>query len=341
MSVSNNGRVVVLAAFMVLLALLVTAWGGAAAPPRVSRAQIVYTSPGIPGGDQIQEVFTANLDGSHRTQLTHDGKSKFLPHFSPDGTRLVYTKFLVGKYGDPHARMDVFVYTFATGKETRLTHDGKSIQPVWSPDGKRIAFGSFANDALSIMNADGSRVHRIGRPSGSLDDKVWGDYAWSRDNWILFTVGQYSNNCFKARLDKIRADGSHRTKVTDGGPNCTPPGMEQNGDADPGFSADGKTIYSSRGFPRAPAGLPGATERRLYAFSSGAWVPGKAERDLSLPSAPDCIEGVPKGSPDGKRVLLFRACAGERAGVTVTDAKGSYRTWIADGFGPDWNPAAK
>ena len=76
-------------------------------------------------------------------------------------------------------------------------------------------------------------------------------------------------------------------------------------------------------------------------LSSDAWVPGKSEADLSLPSAADCIEGVPKGSPDGRLVLLFRACPGEaHAGVTLTDTAGSYRLWITDGFGPDWNPAA-
>ena len=102
--------------------------------------------------------------------------------------------------------------------------------------------------------------------------------------------------------------------------------MQQSGDADPGFSADGKTIYSSRGFPPVPAGMPTQTERRLYSFSSDAFIPGKVETDLSLPSAPDCIEGVPKGSPDGTRVLLFRACAGEaHIGVTFTDKAGSFR----------------
>ena len=29
-----------------------------------------------------------------------------------------------------------------------------------------------------------------------------------------------------SRVDKIRADGSGRTRVTDGGPDCTPPGKE-------------------------------------------------------------------------------------------------------------------
>ena len=343
-------REVVRLGLIVALALTFSACGagrpnrgdaGDAAGGKASNAQIVFEAPGIPGGGNVQEIFTMNLDGSNRTQITHDGLNKFLPHFSPDGTRLVYTKFLVGGYGTPNAQADVVVYDFASAKEIQLTHTGKGFQPVWSPDGQRIAF-NMQGTSLWIMNADGSNSHQVGGPSGALDDKVWGDTAWSSDDWILFVVGQFTNNCFKTRLDKIRPNGTARTQVTDGGPNCTPSGMEQSGDADPGFSADGKTIYSSRGFPRAPAGMPTQTERRLYSFSSDAWTPGKVESDLSLPSAPDCIEGVPKGSPDGTRVLLFRFCAGEaHSGVTFTDTAGSYRTWIADGFGPDWNPVAK
>ena len=129
--------------------------------------------------------------------------------------------------------------------------------------------------------------------------------------------------------------------MSDGGPNCTPPGLEQSGDADPGWSADGATIYSSRGFPVPPAGLlSGAVVRKLYAFSSDAWYSGKPEADLSLPAEPSCVEGVPKGSPDGTRILLFRACfdTNPASGIFVTDTAGSYRTKITDGFGPDWNP---
>ena len=298
-------------------------------------------APGIPGGGLVQEIFTMNLDGSALTQITHDGLSKFLPHFSPDGRKLVYTKFFVGQYNDANAQTDVVTYDFATKAETRLTRTGESFQPVWSPDGQRIAFGSVNGNTLWIMNADGSDLRLIGAPTGADTDKRWNDFAWSSDDWILFTVAQFTGDCFKARMDKIRPDGTDRTQVTDGGPNCTPHDREQNGDADPGFSADGRTIYTSRGFPRPPAGLPDNTERRLYSVSSAAWTPGKPETDLSLPSAPDCIEGVPKGSPDGTRILLFRACTGEaHFGVTLTDAAGSYRTWIIEGFGADWNQAA-
>lgn len=61
-----------------------------------------------------------------------------------------------------------------------------------------------------------------------------------------------------------------------------------------------------------------------------------------MPAQPSCIEGVPKASPDGRHVLLFRACFGPAPvnGIFVTDSSGSYRTKIADGFGPDWNPVA-
>jgi Tol biopolymer transport system component len=299
------------------------------------------------GGANIYEIFTMNLDGSNRRQITNDGTNKSLAHFSPDGTHLAYTKYLVGLEGAPGAQYDVAVYDLATATETRMTHTGKEWYPVWSPDGTKIlwlsASGQFSE--LKIMDADGSNVQTIATASGAPDDMRWGDPAWSSDNWIAFVVAQNNSvgTCFKTRIDKMRPDGTARTLVTDGGPNCTPAGMEQTGDADPGFSADGQTIYTSRGFPVAPAGNPaGRTERKLYAVSSDAWFPGKPEMDLSLPAQPSCIEGVPKGSPDGTRILLFRACydANPVNGIFVTDTAGSYRTKITDGFGPDWNPAA-
>jgi Tol biopolymer transport system component len=341
-------KLVLLVSVLLALVACSNGVGQPLGPTIASQAQIVIMSGAPPGGVTINELVTMNLDGSNRQQITSDGKNKFLPHFSPDGTKLLYTKFLTGAYGQPGAQADVAIYDFASAKERLLTSTGQEQQPVWSPDGKRIAWLS-ANaplTALKVMNADGSSVQTISSASGAPDDLMWGDPAWSSDNWIVFVVAQNnsSGTCFKTRLDKIRPDGSARTQVTDGGPNCTPNGREQSGDADPGFSADGKTIFTSRGFPAAPTGAPSnMTERRLYAVSSEPWYPGKPEKDLSRPAQPHCIEGVPKGSPDGTRVLLFRACfdATPVNGVFVSDSAGTYRTKISDGFGPDWNPTAK
>jgi hypothetical protein len=202
--------------------------------------------------------------------------------------------------------------------------------------------GSNTAQEISVFNADDSNVQCVARPSGAPDDIQWGDDAWSSDTWILFAVAQRIDGCFKVRLDKIRPDGSPRTTVTDGGPNCTPDGMEQSGDADPGFSADGKMIYNSRGFPRAPIGLPGARNDGCTRARSTLGHRGKSKSILSLPNARSCVEGVPTGLPGGKRIALVHLCVGEpHASVTITDTNGSYRTWIADGFGPDWNPVAK
>jgi Tol biopolymer transport system component len=336
-----------------LLAFLVgCSSAGGTGQPHGTAPQIVYMLPangrGFPPGpdNRSWEIAVMNLDGSGRRQLTHDGTFHFLPHFSPDGSKILYTKYAFGGYGDPNAQLDVMVYDLEAGRETQLTHDGSAVSGVWSPDGRHIAYLSYRKNTLWIMDADGSHPKLVGQPSGAVNDLTWGDLAWSRDDWLLFSVSQNSQDCFKVRLDKIRQDGTGRTQVTTGGPNCTPPGMEQSGDADPGFSADGQTIFSSRGFPVPPAGFPAgtppATERKLIAFSSDAWFPGKPERDLSLPAEPSCIEGVPKGSPDGKQILLYRICfdtGTPEGGIYLTDTTGSYRTFITLGFGPDWNPA--
>src|SRR5712691_4176997 len=351
----------VAAAMAAMYAILVV--GGCSdpgAPAEAATQQIVFMEQVKPSlGAQGFELVAMNLDGSDRRQLTDNGEQEFLPHFSPDATRLVFTEFSTGGYGFVNSQSDVAVYAFGSETQTRLTHTGVDGQPVWSPDGARIAFirqTSLGSGHVWVMNADGSGPHEIVAPAGPPSEPTFGDPAWSSDDWIFFVVAQVgTDGCFKTRVDKVRPDGTARTKVSDGGPNCTPAGKEQSGDADPGFSADGETIYSSRGFPTAPYGAPsGLTERRLYSFSSDAWYPGKPESDLSLAAEPSCIEGVPKGSPDGARVLLFRACfdggAASQPGIYVTDTLGSYRTLVSTAplgsagvpgvFGPDWNPVA-
>jgi Tol biopolymer transport system component len=184
---------------------------------------MVYMMPGAtsgpfpPGpGNVPWEIAVMNLDGSGAKRLTSDGKFKFLPHFSPDGSKLVYAKYAVGGYGDPNAAMDAFVYDLAGGGETQITHSGNVVSIVWSPDATRMAFISYTDNSLWLMNSDGTNPQLLLKPSGAPQEQNFGDTAWSSDNWILFSVGQTVENCFKVRLDKIRPDGSGRTQVTGG-----------------------------------------------------------------------------------------------------------------------------
>lgn len=56
------------------------------------------------------------------------------------------------------------------------------------------------------------------------------------------------------------------------------------------------------------------------------------------------LSGGRSPSPDGTQVLVFRICfdtGSPLGGIYLTDTAGSYRTFVSQGFGADWNPAWK
>src|SRR5262249_37535005 len=59
----------------------------------------------------------------------------------------------------------------------RLTSSpvGQDTQPVWSPDGSRIAFTSTRDGSrqIYVMNADGSNQHRLTTGSANNYDPAW------------------------------------------------------------------------------------------------------------------------------------------------------------------------
>src|SRR5262245_9573863 len=73
---------------------------------------------------------------------------------SPDGKRLVAVK------NDPQTgNNDIWVYDVATGKGTQITKDNQpDNSPIWSPDGKQVAYVSFKDTYNSIYrkSADGT-----------------------------------------------------------------------------------------------------------------------------------------------------------------------------------------
>ena len=107
---------------------------------------------------------------------------------SPDGSRVVVIRT------DAQTRTsDVWVYDIATGKGTPITADATpNITPVWSPDGKQIAYvGVFSSESYSAIYrkaADGSGQeellykHTPGAPVYITDWSVKGQLCfWSGD----------------------------------------------------------------------------------------------------------------------------------------------------------------
>jgi eukaryotic-like serine/threonine-protein kinase len=73
------------------------------------------------------------------------------PHLSPDGQRVT-----VGVHLGAHS--DVWVYDISHGAFSRLTFDGRSTAPIWTPDGKKITFMRIQDSGVEIVSktADGS-----------------------------------------------------------------------------------------------------------------------------------------------------------------------------------------
>jgi hypothetical protein len=98
------------------------------------------------------EVYSMNLDGSDQKQLTNDGKISWAPYFHPTGDYFIYA------VSEGHGQFDLYIKDSA-GKNAsvRVTHfDGFDGLPVFSPDGKKLAWSSnrTANKKSQIFMAD-------------------------------------------------------------------------------------------------------------------------------------------------------------------------------------------
>jgi TolB protein len=99
------------------------------------------------------EFYTQNLDGTNRKQLTNFGAIISYPHYSPDGSKIVFAKWL-------STGPEIFVMNAAGNNVKQLTSlKARASWPSWSPDGSKIAFqadNAAGVNSIWTMNADGS-----------------------------------------------------------------------------------------------------------------------------------------------------------------------------------------
>ena len=228
-------------------------------------------------------------------------------------------------------KSDIWIWDLARGTMTRLTFGEASENPLWSSDGKRVAFtsGSGTKSAAYLKAADGTGEDE---KIGSLPNAMILPWAWSSDGKTLVTIDYLGGLAFD--IGSLSMEGDRKWK---------PLLREKYIELQPKISPDGRWMaYMSdesgqdeiyvRPYPEISKG-------RWQVSTSGGnsplWSPdgrklfyrnGRAVMAVAVETAPAFTPGKPEVlfqgryvvlsltdghtwdiSPDGKRFLMLKA----------------------------------
>jgi Tol biopolymer transport system component len=120
------------------------------------------------------DIYVMAADGSDVRRLTTSPFGDEFPQWSPDGTTIVYDNLGTsspGRSGYSHTSV-IMTVPASGGAPTKISTGTQDSEPSFSPDGSQIVFRSHAD--IWVMNADGTRAHRIARNSvGTADAPRW------------------------------------------------------------------------------------------------------------------------------------------------------------------------
>jgi TolB protein len=130
-----------------------------------------------------EKIFVADVDGTHSKKVA-DGA---LPEISPDGTHVTFNTEGDAK-NRPGPERHIAIADVATSRVTVLPNipSDNCFGPVWSPDGKQLAFSIMADKAwqLGLVNADGSGFRFL--KNAELRPEAFGAPEWARDGKSIF-----------------------------------------------------------------------------------------------------------------------------------------------------------
>src|SRR3990170_1850695 len=221
---------------------------------------------------------------------------------------------------DRDGEPDVFTVDPSGSAPTNLTANSgiADTQPVWSPEGERIAFVRQSRIGgkpdLYVMTAAGNGRTRLTRTSVPERDPAWSPNGTR----LAYAARTSAKGPF--RIFVANADGSGPLQLT----------TQPRGSADrsPVWSPDGSRIafVSDRdgGFPE------------IYVMNAD----GTGEDRLT---ANDWIDGNPTWSPDGTRIAVERCCANGTSNLVAIDVVTGAEVNLSNStsfqeFDPAWSP---
>lgn len=162
-----------------------------------------YSDPHGPG--HRFSIYLVNVAASQVRQLTQ-GPEDWNPAFSPDGQKIVYASgpLAFPTQGYPQKR-DLFVINTSGSGKTRLTQTPEDeSQPVYSPDGKYIAF--VRDGDIYRMKADGTENTQLTAHSASDSAPCFSPNG----RQIAFVSNRDGND----EIYVMNADGSQQKRLT-------------------------------------------------------------------------------------------------------------------------------
>ncbi|MBS1828017.1 MAG: serine/threonine-protein kinase [Acidobacteria bacterium] len=133
------------------------------------------------------------------------------PDFSPSGDRIVYA----WNGGNEKEGHDIYVRRVGVHEPVRLSADPEDeFSPVWSPDGKKIAFlrGSVAGVRVIVADADGRNERII--TAGSGQSAVKKRLAWMPDSKAVILGDDAPGRGDALTLYRVSIDTGERTRFS-------------------------------------------------------------------------------------------------------------------------------
>jgi TolB protein len=266
--------------------------------------------------DNKTAIFTMNADGTDVVQRTNGVGHDEYPAWSPDGSRIVFESRRDG-------RPKTLYIMNADGSELRplLPSPGEKDCPTntpcraqWSPDGKRIAFGSGRHHyagRIHLVGADGTGL-KVLVPGADDGYEADGYPTWSPDGRQI-AFHHYGEGTHG--IDVVEVDTPLNRRSLPGRFSGKWLAWSPDG---------GRLLYAERepnGEEVHEVGLDGSGDRRLTPsmesfniFTAGNWVT------------------EPAWSPDGRRIVYSRHSGlSDRLDLWVMDADGSNKKQLLKG----------